>query len=591
MADIKTRDMVKGTIKTIDKAAVASERMKQAYISTKERAENSTYAAENSADEYASDRFERGIDATVHEGIHQFDKSGRKGVETTKDSIHKAKDGIDRFKEKRAKKAFEMQSEKFGGKAAKTAERTARQTGSKTVKTAEKSTTKTIKQSASSAGKKTIKTVGKSGKTAAKSVKTAERTAKTAIKTTKQAAKAAQKTAQASAKAAQKAAQAAKATAKAAVAAIKVAVKATIAAVKAIIAGVKALVAAIAAGGWVAVVVILVICLVALILGSVFGIFFSGEDSGTGQTMQTAVQEINAEYDNKLLEIKNGTTYDVLEMSGSRAVWKDVLSVYAVKTNTDPDNPQEVATMDDSKKQLLSNIFWEMNEISSRTESVSETVITETDDGNGNIVQTETTETRTYLYITVTHKSAQEMASQYGFNQEQMDYLTELLKPENNSLWAAVLYGINYSDDQIVTVALTQIGNVGGQPYWSWYGFDSRVEWCACFVSWCANECGYIDTGVIPKYAGCVNGVQWFKDRGQWIDGSSEPVAGMIIFFDWDNRGSSGPQDGLSDHTGIVQKVENGIVYTVEGNSGDSVRINQYAVGHYEILGYGVPQY
>lgn len=592
MADIKTRDMVKGTIKTIDKAAVASERMKQAYISTKERAENSTYAAENSADEYASDKFERGIDATVHEGIHQFDKAGRKGVETTKDNIHKAKDGIDRFKEKRAKKAFEMQSEKFGGKAAKTAERTASQTGSKTVKTAEKSTTKTIKQSASSAGKKTIKTVGKSGKTAAKSVKTAERTAKTAIKTTKQAAKAAQKTAQASAKAAQKAAQAAKATAKAAVAAIKVAVKATIAAVKAIIAGVKALVAAIAAGGWVAVVVILVICLVALILGSVFGIFFSGEDSGTGQTMQTAVQEINTEYDNKLLEIRNGTTYDVLEMSGSRAVWKDVLAVYAVKTNTDPDNPQEVATMDDNKKQLLKDLFWEMNEVSSRTESVSETVITETDDGNGNIVQTETTVTRTYLYITVAHKTVDEMASQYGFNQEQKDYLTELLKPENNSLWAAALYGINYSDDQIVTVALTQIGIVGGDPYWSWYGFGSRVEWCACFVSWCANECRYIDTGVIPKYAGCVNGVQWFKDRGQWVDGSAEPAPGMIIFFDWDSPdGSSGPQDGLSDHTGIVQKVENGIVYTVEGNSGDSVRQKQYSVGYYEILGYGVPQY
>jgi hypothetical protein len=592
MADIKTRDMVKGTIKTIDKAAVASERMKQAYISTKERAENSTYAAENSADEYASDKFERGIDATVHEGIHQFDKAGRKGVETTKDNIHKAKDGIDRFKEKRAKKAFEMQSEKFGGKAAKTAERTASQTGSKTVKTAEKSITKTIKQSASSAGKKTIKTVGKSGKTAAKSVKTAERTAKTAIKTTKQAAKAAQKTAQASAKAAQKAAQAAKATAKAAVAAIKVAVKATIAAVKAIIAGVKALVAAIAAGGWVAVVVILVICLVALILGSVFGIFFSGEDSGTGQTMQTAVQEINTEYDNKLLEIRNGTTYDVLEMSGSRAVWKDVLAVYAVKTNTDPDNPQEVATMDDNKKQLLKDLFWEMNEVSSRTESVSETVIIETDDGNGNIVQTETTVTRTYLYITVAHKTVDEMASQYGFNQEQKDYLTELLKPENNSLWAAALYGINYSDDQIVTVALTQIGNVGGDPYWSWYGFGSRFEWCACFVSWCANECGYIDTGVIPKYAGCVNGVQWFKDRGQWVDGSAEPAPSMVIFFDWDSPdGSSGPQDGLSDHTGIVQKVENGIVYTVEGNSGDSVRQKQYSVGYYEILGYGVPQY
>ena len=315
---------------------------------------------------------------------------------------------------------------------------------------------------------------------------------------------------------------------------------------------------------------------------------------GTIKTIDKAAvagQRMKQAYDNKLLEIRNGNTYDVLEMSGSRAVWKEVLSVYSVKVNTDPDNPQEVATMDDSKKQLLKDIFWEMNSISSRTESKSETVITETDDGNGNIVQTETTVTRTYLYITVSHKTVDEMAAQYGFNQEQKDYLTELLQDKNNSLWSSVLYGITASDDQIVTVALSQIGNVGGEPYWSWYGFGSRVEWCACFVSWCANECGYIDTGVIPKFAGCVNGVQWFKDRGQWMDGSAEPVPGMIIFFDWDNKGSSGPQDGLSDHVGIVQKVENGIVYTVEGNSGDSVRVNQYSVGHYEVLGYGVPQY
>ena len=240
---------------------------------------------------------------------------------------------------------------------------------------------------------------------------------------------------------------------------------------------------------------------------------------------------------------------------------------------------------------ILSDIFWKMNSISSRSESHSETEITETDDGNGNIVQTGTTVTKTTLYITVSHLTVEEMADLYGFNEEQREYLAELLKDENNSLWAAVLYGIRYSEDQIVTVALSQVGNVGGEPYWSWYGFGSRVEWCACFVSWCADQCGYIDTGVIPKYAGCVNGVQWFKDRGQWIDGSAEPVPGMIIFFDWDNKGSSGPQDGQSDHTGIVQKVENGIVYTVEGNSGDSCRVNQYSVGHYEILGYGVPNY
>ena len=118
---------------------------------------------------------------------------------------------------------------------------------------------------------------------------------------------------------------------------------------------------------------------------------------------------------------------------------------------------------------------------------------------------------------------------------------------------------------------------------------SSRVEWCACFVSWCANECGYIDTGVIPKFAGCINGVQWFKDRGQWADNSIEPTPGMIIFFDWNNPGgSSGPQDGQADHVGIVEKCENGIVYTVEGNSGDSCRQRQYPVGYYEILGYGI---
>ncbi len=299
MADIKTRDAVKGTIKSIDKAAVAGQRMKQTYVSTKDRAEQSVEAAENSANEYASDRVERGTDIVVHEGVRQLDKAGRKGVRDTKDNIR-------HFKGKRAEKALRDQANGIGNK---------------TVKTAEKSAEKTIKQSVSSAGKKTIKTAERTAaKTAQKSVKTA----KTAIKTTQQAAKTAQKTAQATVKASQKAAQAAKAAAKATAAGIKAAVKATIAAVKAIIAGVKALVAAIAAGGWVAVVVILVICLVALILGSVFGIFFSGEDSGTGMSMQSVVREINAEYDNKLAEIKNGTTYDVLEMSGSRAVWKKV---------------------------------------------------------------------------------------------------------------------------------------------------------------------------------------------------------------------------------------------------------------------------
>lgn len=574
MADIKTRDMVKGSIKTIDKSAVAAQRMKYAFIQTKEKAEHAIHTQESSAEEYASNRMESGIDRVSHEAVHQFDKQGRKGFEATKQNVSKAKDGIRTFKEKRAAQSLEKQG--------------IRTTRNKGVKVAEQ-TQKTVKQSARSTGKKTIKTVGKgSAKTAQKTVKTAERTAKTTVKTAQRTAKAAQKTAQATVKTAQRAAQAARAAAKAAVVTVKAIAKATALAIKAIIAGTKALIATIAAGGWVAVLVIIVICLIGMILGSVFGIFFSDEDSGTGMSMQTVVQEINTEYDTKLQEEKNSVSYDVLEMSGSRAVWKEVLAVYSVKTNTDQDNPQEVATMDDGKKQLLKDIFWEMNQISSRTESKTETVITETDDGHGNIVETESTVTQTYLYITVSHKTAEEMAAQYGFNEEQKGYLAELLADENNYLWSQVLYGITGGDGQIVTVALSQVGNVGGQPYWSWYGFNSRVEWCACFVSWCANECGYIDAGVIPKYAGCVNGVQWFKDRGQWLDGSAEPAPGMIIFFDWADESG---QDGLSDHTGIVQKVENGKVYTVEGNSGDSCRVNEYSIGYYEILGYGAPAY
>ena len=137
--------------------------------------------------------------------------------------------------------------------------------------------------------------------------------------------------------------------------------------------------------------------------------------------------------------------------------------------------------------------------------------------------------------------------------------------------------------DAIVDVALSQVGNVGGEPYWSWYGFSNHVEWCACFVSWCADQCGYLDNGAYPKFSGCVFGMQWFQQRGLWLDGSTEPAPGMLIFFDW------APQDGVPDHVGIVEKVENGMVYTVEGNSRDMCRQKQYALGSGVILGYGMP--
>lgn len=421
MADIKTRDKLRGTIKTIDKAYVAGRRMKRAYISTKDKAEHSTYSDENSADEYASDRFEQGVDTAVHESVHLIDRAGRKGIDATKESIHKANDAVRNFKVKQNENALYTQTQNIGGK---------------TLMTDKKSAEKTIKQSARSAGNKTIKTVGKGSANAVqKSVKTAEQTAKTAIKTSQQAAKAAQQTAKAAAKATQKATQIAKATAKAAAESAKVTVKATVTATKAVIAGIKALAAAIAAGGWIAVLIILIVCLLALILSSVFGIFFSGEDKSSGMSIQTVMQEIDAEYENRLSEIKDSNTYDAIEMSGSKAEWKEVLTVYSVKVNTDTDNPQEVVTMDEGKSQLLKDIFWEMNSISSRTESKEEIVVTESDDGNGNVVRTEITVTKTYLYITVTHKTADEMAEEYGFSEEQREMIEVLLREENGCLW------------------------------------------------------------------------------------------------------------------------------------------------------------
>ena len=553
MADIKTKESIRGTVKTIDRAAVVSERIKSAAVRTKDTAdtaEKNAAPAETSPQEYGAQQIKDTVRRCVAGTEVQLQKRGRRGFSDAKRNAGKARDNIQKCKD-----AFKGTQPK-----------------------------KATQQAVQKAGKGTVKV-------AQKGVKTAQQTGRAAVKTAQTTAKTAKVTAKASAKAAQKTGQAAKAAAKATVQAVKVAAKATIAAVKAIIAGTKALIAAIAAGGWVAVVVILVLCVIGLIAGSCFGIFFSGEDSGTGQTMRQAVQEINADYQSQIDTTRANLTYDKLEMSGSRAVWPEVLAVYAVKTTSDPDEPQEVATVDDSKKAILKDIFWQMNEISSRTESKTEEVITETDDGHGNIVETATTVTRTYLYITVSHKTAEEMADRFNFTDNQRQQLSELLAEENRRLWSAVLYGIYSGDDAIVTVALSQVGNAGGQLYWSWYGFESRVEWCACFVSWCANECGYIDSGVIPKFAGCVNGVQWFKDRDQWQDGSFEPSAGQIIFFDWDIKGSSGPQDGQADHVGIVEKCENDIVYTIEGNSGDSCRENHYAVGYYEILGYGCPAY
>ena len=139
--------------------------------------------------------------------------------------------------------------------------------------------------------------------------------------------------------------------------------------------------------------------------------------------------------------------------------------------------------------------------------------------------------------------------------------------------------GTRPGNPELIELAKRQVGNVGGYPYWSWYGFNSRVEWCACFVSWCYNQAGKSE----PRFAGCEwEGVPWFQSRGQWGARGYENLApGDAIFFDWD-------LDGTADHVGLVIGTDGSRVYTVEGNSGDACKIKSYDLNYQCIKGYGL---
>ena len=593
MADIKTRDAVKGTIKTIDKAAIASERMKSAYVGIKEKAEQGYYADENSATEYAADRISYATDRVKDEGIHQFNKQGQKAVKTTQKNIGKAKDKISDFKQSRAVKAAEQKaaqnmSEQHGlqirhgaasrssapdvSQTAKSQLIKTRQQGQKMIKTTVRNTEKAVKSTA----KGTIKT-------AENGVKTAQATSKTAIKTTEQTAKTAQAAA-ASAKTAQKAAQAAKATAKGAAEATKKAAKATISTVRAAIAGTMALITALIAGGWIAIVIILIVVL----LGCAVSLF-GGGSSSTSYTPVSAEVEAYEPLIQKYAKQYGIPEYVelikavMMQESGGRGL--DPMQAAEGSFNTRyPHEPNGIQDPEYSIECGVQELKAAL--ISAEVENPIDMeriklALQGYNFGNGYISWAKSNYGG-YSYANAVEFStmqAQRLGwEKYGDTQ----YPAHVLRyyPYGRAFTSG-------GDQAIVEVALTQLGNEGGQPYWSWYGFSGRVEWCACFVSWCADQCGYLESGIIPRFSLCSNGVDWFSGNGQWQGKDYEPKAGDIIFFDWSNDG----QDGGADHVGIVEKCEDGVVYTVEGNSGDACRQNSYPVGYYEILGYGTPNY
>ena len=394
MADIKIKVKPQATIKNIDKSIVGVQKIKNNLITTKEKINEITIDDDNnSGEEYAGRKVQNEISYSTRKGVEKGNEIGKKSLKETQQNFIKGKQKVNVFKSRiKEKKAKEL-------------------------KNVVNNTNKTIK----SGTKKTIKTAKSSTKLTGKSIKTAERVAKNS-----------QKVAKESVKATQRAIKITKHAAKVTAKAVKTTVQATIKAIKAIAAGIKALISAIIAGGWVAVVIILVIVIIAGFVAAIF--------------------------------------------------------------NSDGD----------------------------------------------------------------------------------MDYDSSQIP-----------------NSEIVLVAKAQIGNEGGDKFWKWYGFEEHVHWCACYVSWCANECKYIERGIIPKFSVCTDGINWFKEKNEWHDRGESyyPIVGDIIFFDWYD--DNGNQDGVSDHVGIVTRtdINNRTIYTIEGNTSNKCAERMYSFDDAQVMGYGSPKY
>ena len=418
LKEIKTRPEDRKPRLMDEAAKVPKTAMKDLWLKSKEKSvaelKETPFASQrgessNDPANHAGEQMLSGIETTVKRGAELTYQGGKKLAQTT----------IRRIKEKREISRPLSEAKNAGGSTVETVKNTASKIRTKNT------SVKSIK------GKPQ-----KAVKNASRSMKSIKQSTK-GIKTAQQTAKATQQTAKAAAKATQKTAQAAKATAKSAATGAKAAVKATIATV-------KGLISAIAAGGWVAVLIILLICLIAMVSGSCFGLFFSSDPTGTGTSVTQAVSTLNEEYMAHMQEIEAATPHDRQEITSNDGVlsinWEDILAVFSAKVTGAEDGVQ-VASLDDAQLDELRNIMWEMNAISSGTRTEKREVeITEVDENGKEITRTETVP-ETILEISITHKTPEEMARQYNFNFRQNEYLSLMSEPENKNLWAELLGG------------------------------------------------------------------------------------------------------------------------------------------------------
>lgn len=406
LADIKTKEKSNIKIKKLDKAKIYSEKVKDNIVNLKSKGDYTDNTENNSPTEYGANQISQATERISKTGIEKFNQYGRKSAIETKDNI---KETAEKIKTK-------LQDIKI------------------------KKTSTNLK-----------------GKNIKKTLKNTPKIIKRDYRITK-------KLSQKNIKGAKKAYQIAKSRAKAMAKSAKQAMIATIRAIKAIILAAKSLILLLFGGFWIAIIIIIVISLIAMLVGSVFGIFFSSEDVGstitineTQQpvTMNKVIADLNTEFMNKIIQIQQENPYNEYDITGSKAEWKDVLAVYVAKVSGG-DNQVEMVTLDDDKVNTLKEIFWAMNEISfTKEEESREEVIF-------HLTWTEyKTVTYTKLHITINTKSIDEMADNYNFTQEQRNQLTEMSDEKYASMWSAVRYGSSVGSNDIVEVAKSQIGNVG----------------------------------------------------------------------------------------------------------------------------------
>lgn len=406
MADIKTKEKSNIKIKKLDKAKIYSEKVKDNIVNLKSKDDYTDNTENNSPTEYGANQISQATERISKTGIEKFNQYGRKSAIETKDNIKKTAEKI----------KTKLQDIKI------------------------KKTSTNLK------GKNIKKTLKNTPKIIKKDYRVTKKLSKKNIKRAK------------------KAYQIAKSRAKAMTKSAKQAMIATIRTIKAIILAAKSLIFFLFGGFWIAIIIIIVISLIAMLVGSVFGIFFSSEDVGstitineTQQpvTMNKVIADLNTEFMNKITQIQQENPYNEYDITGSKAEWKDVLAVYVAKVSGG-DNQVEMVTLDDDKVNTLKEIFWAMNEISfTKEEESREEVIF-------HLTWTEyKTVTYTKLHITINTKSIDEMADNYNFTQEQRNQLTEMSDEKYASMWSAVIYGSSVGSNDIVEVAKSQIGNIG----------------------------------------------------------------------------------------------------------------------------------